>query len=809
MYVNVCVDIPAAQVNKLFTYKVPKIYEKIIQIGMRVIVPFGRRKLLAIVCELYPENEFDGDIKELFTLMDYESFLSEELIILSDYLYQNLQSFRINILKAMLPSMLKVKYETRFYIQKASEFREYIQDKKVAYNLKNDYIPKNQLEEIFTPELIKKLMDQHIVSVEYTVIDQQTTKMISHISTNMTIEAYQTLMEELPARNHKQRQLLTYVISHYPMNSVKKSEIIAGGGLTHHDIKNAIEKEWLIEDRIPTYRNPLEQMLNQPNDKRSLTHEQLIAFQKMSEIIDHKQSKTILLEGVTGSGKTEVYLQLIEKVIQRGETAILLVPEISLTPQMIRLVVGRFHEGVAVLHSGLSTAEKYDEWRRIIRGEVKIVVGARSSIFAPLENLGIIIIDEEHETSYKQSETPKYHARDIADWRGQFHSCPVILGSATPSLETKARASKGVYEYVALRSRANQKPLPRVDIVDMTLLDVQTRQREISPQLYNKINEKLHANQQVILLLNRRGYASYMLCRDCGFVLECPNCDVSLTYHKYEHRMKCHYCDYHAAVPIKCPTCQSPNMRQHGIGTQKITETLEELLPNARILRMDNDTTKRKGSHQKILDAFRNHEADILVGTQMIAKGLDFENVTLVGVINADTSLFISDFRASERTFQLLTQVSGRAGRGNLAGEVIIQTYNPDHYALQYAQKHDYQQFFMHEMKYRHMANYPPYYFMTIIETTGKNETIVHELIYQIKEDFTKFSHSTENLCMILGPSKSGIGRINNRYHYQLILKYKDKERIKTFIQKIVNKYQDYSKKGVYINIDHEPLYNV
>ncbi|OMG45092.1 primosomal protein N', partial [Paenibacillus macerans] len=396
--------------------------------------------------------------------------------------------------------------------------------------------------------------------------------------------------------------------------------------------------------------------------------------------IHDEKERTFLLHGVTGSGKTEVYLQTIEEVLNKGKEAMMLVPEIALTPQMVLRFKRRFGDDVAVLHSGLSKGERYDEWQKIRDGRARVSVGARSSIFAPFKNLGIIIIDEEHESTYKQEDYPRYHARDIAQWRSQFHHCPVVLGSATPSLESYARAEKNVYELLSLPHRVNQQALPHIDIIDMREELSEGNRSMFSIALRQAIQERLDKKEQIVLFLNRRGYASFMLCRDCGYVPHCPHCDISLTYHKTTDQLKCHYCGYQENPPSQCPNCEGDHIRQVGTGTQRVEELLQQEFPHARIIRMDVDTTSRKGAHEKLLNDFEAGKGDILLGTQMIAKGLDYPNITLVGVLNADTMLNLPDFRASERTYQLLTQVSGRAGRHEKEGQVIIQTYNPDHY---------------------------------------------------------------------------------------------------------------------------------
>ncbi|WP_019793979.1 replication restart helicase PriA, partial [Streptococcus sobrinus] len=408
----------------------------------------------------------------------------------------------------------------------------------------------------------------------------------------------------------------------------------------------------------------------QKTDFLKLNQEQAQAVQTIVADIG-QPNKPYLLEGITGSGKTEVYLHIIDQVLKLGKTAIVLVPEISLTPQMTNRFISRFGEQVAIMHSGLSDGEKYDEWRKIKSGHAKVVVGARSAIFAPLENIGVIIIDEEHEASYKQESNPRYHARDVALLRAQHHQAVLVMGSATPSIESRARASRDVYHFIRLTQRANpQAKIPRVEIVDFRDYLGQQAVSNFTPLLLDKIKDRLEKREQTVLMLNRRGFSSFIMCRECGYVDDCPNCDISLTLHMDTKTMNCHYCGFQKAIPRTCPNCGSRSIRYYGTGTQKAYDELQEVLPQARVLRMDVDTTRKKGAHEKILQEFGQGQADILLGTQMIAKGLDFPNVTLVGVLNADTSLNLPDFRSAERTFQLLTQVAGRAGRAEMEGQV-------------------------------------------------------------------------------------------------------------------------------------------
>ena len=506
---------------------------------------------------------------------------------------------------------------------------------------------------------------------------------------------------------------------------------------------------------------------------------------------------TYLLYGVTGSGKTEVYMELIDRVLKQGKTAIMLVPEISLTPQIVDRFITRFGESVAILHSGLSDTERYDEYRKILDGNIRIVVGARSAVFAPLENLGIIVIDEEHTSTYKQDNHPRYNAKDVAILRGKYHNCPIIFGSATPSLETFARATNNVYKLLTLTKRAGAGRLPTVNVVDMRL-EVKKGNFVLSKMLIDKINDRLIKKEQVILLLNRRGYSSMLTCRDCGTVLKCPNCDISLTYHKTSNTNRCHYCNYSIKNVRLCPSCGSSNIKDYGLGTEKLEEELNKMF-KANIVRMDMDTTSRKGMHEKIINDFGEHKYDILVGTQMIAKGLDFPLVTLVGVITADSSLNVPDFRSAEVTFQLLSQVSGRAGRSDLAGEVVIQTYNPDHYSIRYAKGHDYLSFYKEEMSIRRELCYSPYFYITVVNISSRDYELGFKEANKIAEYLKK---NLSNQTKVLGPSMANIFRINNVYHYQCIIKYKYDDKLVDVLKKIDDIYKVNNKIDIDIDVD-------
>ncbi|MGX7108616.1 primosomal protein N' [Facklamia miroungae] len=802
MIAEVIIDIPTAQVNHTFDYQVDPEMEDLIKIGMRVEVPFGYRRLMAFVVNVKESTDFKGDVKMISRLIDYESFLSQELVDLSKVLADTLYAFRISVLQAMLPNILRVKYETVFKVIEPDTLADALNLSPNAF--KEGTIKRETLEEFLSSKQIQGLIEHSTIEVAYQVLDQKTHKTVQYVLPNRGVSEYQEILDQLDKRSHKQGQVLAVMIDHQMTQAIELDQLAKMAQASKATIRTMVKKGWLTLEEREVYRPAYQLENTQPSQAKPLLKQQQEAFDQVKKQMGKDQAKTFLLEGVTGSGKTEVYLQLIEEALKVNKSAILLVPEIALTPQMVERVLSRFGSGVAVLHSGLSITEKYDEWRRIIRQEAKVVVGARSSIFAPLQKVGIIIIDEEHETSYKQGDNPRYHAREVAKWRSEYHGCPLVLGSATPSLESRARAEVGNYHLLKLTQRVNQQALPPVTIVDMTEHLLEQKNLELSQLLENKIAEKIAAREQVVLLLNRRGYASYLQCRSCGHVIQCPHCDISLTYHKADEKLKCHYCDYQVGLPLTCPQCGSKHLRTQGIGTQKVAESLRQLFPQTPIIRMDNDTTRRKGAHKKLLKEFADQSGAILLGTQMIAKGLDFEKVTLVGVINADTGLNMPDFRAAEKSFQLLTQVAGRTGRGRLKGEVVIQTYNPDHYVIQLAKQHDYESFFYYEMRRRHLSQYPPYFFTTLIKVSSKNRAQAQKMIYAIKD---QLMNKVKTHLSMIGPSTGGIERINDYYQFHLLLKYKEVDRLQDQLQAILMSSQESQAKGIFVQIDHEPQY--
>lgn len=795
---KVIVDVPAMQTNKPFDYVIPLSLEKKLEKGMRVEVPFGARNIQGFIVGVVDSSSYEGELKEIICPLDLEPVLNEELLQLGSKISEEVFSFLIHCYQTMLPTMLKASYQKEFIL--TDEIDE------DSWNNIFEGSDRLSWEKAVAKEVLPLLLDwkkQGIVDINYIVKNKAKVKKIKVYQSNLSFQQIEEELEDLPKNATKQKALLVALLQ-LGDQSYSSKQFMEQYDLSTQTLQTGVKKGWLLQNNKEVYRDPLENKVFPKTAAKNLNRDQLYAFKEVNRSIEKKEHKVYLLKGITGSGKTEVYMQLIGEVLQKGKTALMLVPEIALTPQMVNQFKGRFGEEVAVLHSRLSAGEKYDEWRKIKKGEANVVVGARSSIFAPVKNIGMIIVDEEHETTYKQEDNPRYHAKKVAIQRGEYHHCPVILGSATPSLESRARAHKKLYTLLELTERANQEELPEVEIVDMREEFQQSNHSNFSRVLQTKIADRLEKKEQIVLLLNRRGYSSFIMCRDCGFVLECPNCDISLTFHMDTKGMKCHYCGHEERVPEVCPKCNGRHFRYYGTGTQKIETELQTLFPKSKIIRMDVDTTRKKGSHERLLSTFGNGEADILLGTQMIAKGLDFPGITLVGVINADTSLSLPDFRSSEKTFQLLTQVSGRAGRSHLKGEVIVQTFNPEHYAIRYAQNHNYDGFYRQEMALRHRSGYPPYFFTAQITVNDKDEKKAQQKIYEIN---AKMRNQLGKETIILGPSKSSIAKMNNRYYFQLLIKYKNSPHLHEVLNQILNDSQKDNARGLYISIDIDPVH--
>ncbi len=512
-----------------------------------------------------------------------------------------------------------------------------------------------------------------------------------------------------------------------------------------------------------------------------------------------------LLHGVTGSGKTEVYLNVIEKVLSQNKTAIMLVPEISLTPQVIRIFSARFGNEVAVLHSGLSAGEKYDEWCRIYNGQARVVVGARSAIFAPIDNLGVIIIDEEHDNSYVSDSNPRYNTYDIAKLRNEYNNCPLVLGSATPSVETYYLTQTGELDLIEMPVRVNNKEMPKIEIVDMCAAFRQGNTTPFSEELVAQLTQTIEQNNQAILFINRRGFSSFTMCRDCGYIPKCESCDFSLVYHKEDGQLKCHYCGKRYRALNTCPNCSSKNLKYGGVGTQQVVELLQQMFPNVKVFRMDNDTTQNKNSHAKILSEFGSTKPSILVGTQMVAKGHDFPAVNLVGILDADLSLYFSDFRASEKTFQLITQVAGRAGRSEIEGKVVLQTYYPKHFVYKLCANYDYNKFYSKEVNLRETTNFPPFSKIIRLLMTSENDekarTLTHELFIKLKALRVEYKSD----FYFLEGMKSPVTKIKNKYRYQILMRF-SVAKGEEIINKIYEVLNQTPSKNVSVFVETNPL---
>ncbi|PAV29950.1 primosomal protein N' [Virgibacillus profundi] len=796
---KVIVDIPVSSINQTFDYLIPEKFQDILSIGMRVIVPFGPRKIMGFVVDRTSESAFDK-LKEISDVLDLTPALTTELLDLGRWVANETVSFYITALQAMLPQVLKAKYKKELVRMTDSELPPYLEELFSG----RDVIAYEEFEgSVISYYQLQKAVQDGDISIDYLVKSKITKKHVTMIAPSRDLHLLEEALQDLSKNAKKQKQLLQYFLEN--SEPIEKKLLLERLQTTNQTVKILIDKALLKSYQVEVYRNPYDDDAFQRTTELELTDEQEIAIKPIKENIANNRHDVFLLHGVTGSGKTEIYLQAIQDVITKGEEAIVLVPEISLTPQMVNRFKGRFGSKVAVMHSALSAGEKFDEWRRIQRKEVQVVVGARSAIYAPFENIGIIIIDEEHETTYKQEDQPRYHARDVAIYRGKTHECPVILGSATPTLESYARAQKGVYKLATLSKRTNEKAMPEVEIVDMRDELHAGNRTMFSRELKDKIEHCIQKGEQIVLLLNRRGYSTFVMCRDCGHVKECPHCDIALTYHKNSNQLKCHYCSYEEPMPMNCPECTSDLIRYFGTGTQRVEEALTKLIPEASVIRMDVDTTRRKGSHEKLLNQFAEKQADILLGTQMIAKGLDFGNVTLVGVLTADSMLHLPDFRSSEKTFQLLTQVSGRAGRHELPGEVIVQTYTPDHYSIELASKYNFNDFYKKEMTTRKTFQYPPYVFLALLTISHQNKVKAVQTAQKIVQLLMK---NIQNDTVVLGPTPSPILRVKDRYRYQCMIKYKNEPQLRSYINKILDLFAEESRKeDLLITVDMQPYH--
>ena len=711
MIAEIIINRSAKKLNRTFDYNIPQELEELVMIGSTVLVPFGKtaKGKEANLEEGYVVNIKEKTTYEVKDIVQIKHNLTESQIELAKWMANRYFCNVSDCIKQMLTPGTKGKQENNK-----------VQDKKIQVV----YL-KKEIEEI-----------------EF------------EISENII-------------KSEKQKKILQFLKNNEGA-TVPEIEMFTSGTRA---IVKTLEKNGYIEIvEKKVERNPLENKNLEKTENLKLTLEQQKAFEQITNKMEIEQYEEFLIHGVTGSGKTEIYLQLIGKALEQNKTAIVLVPEISLTPQMIDRFISRFNkEEIAVLHSKLSIGERYDEWNKIKAGNAKIVIGARSAIFAPLENIGVIIIDEEHDSSYKSETVPKYDAKEIAKKIAKENNCPLVLGSATPDLNTYYKAKQGNIKLLELTKRANNSDLPTVQIVDLKTELANGNRSMLSIALHNAIEKNLEEKRQTILFLNRRGFSTFIMCRECGYTVKCKNCNISLTYHQYENKLKCHYCGYEQNVVTVCPECHSTKIRYFGTGTQRLEQEINKVFPNATTIRMDKDTVTKKNSHEDILNKFRDENIDILIGTQMIVKGHHFPNVTLVGVVAADSSLNIDDYRANERTFQILTQVAGRAGREKLKGQVIIQTYNPDNFAIQCAKNQDYKEFYQTEIALRQQLMYPPFKDIILINFNGLLENEIKKVSLEV------YKYLMENLNLdefkVMKPMPSPIDRIQNHIRWRMIVK--------------------------------------
>lgn len=811
---KVIVDVPSRETDRPFDYLIPDELKGWIEVGSRVGVPFGRRTVQGFVLSLHQESDMDpARMKPIQELLDLMPPLPPDLVELAEWMSRKYACSMISALQVMIPAALKGKAERYISVAEDEGGQDALseadaeagnaysdglfavpelltgeEEEIVAYVKAAGQVTMDHLSARFADRAgdLKGLIRRGILAETQMIKDKVRKKTVKTVSAAVSGEEAEIALASFSGQARRQKEVLQFLLEVGVPLSLQ--EVLSTLRVTAGTVAKLAEKGFAVIEDVEVFRDPYRNRHFKGTDPLERTAEQEVVYGKVTETLDERSYGVFLLHGVTGSGKTEVYLQTIERCISLGRQAIVLVPEISLTPQMVERFKGRFGGKVAVMHSRLSTGERYDEWRKIREGRVQVAIGARSAVFAPFADLGLIVMDEEHETSYKQEETPKYHARDVAVYRAHQHNAAVILGSATPSLESyHAARSQADDNFAPLLLEMKQRPsgshLPGVNIVDMREELRDGNRSMFSRALHEGIAARLERGEQTVLLLNRRGHSTFVMCRTCGYVAGCPECDISLTYHQKSNNLRCHYCGYAAPAPSICPECSSEHIRYFGTGTQRVEGELAKLFPGIRVIRMDVDTTTEKGSHEKLLQTFREKKGDVLLGTQMVAKGLDFPDVTLVGVIAADTALNFPDFRSAEKTFQLLTQVAGRAGRHQLPGEVFIQTYMPDHYSVIHASRHDYGSFVREELNHRRALHYPPYSRLILV-------TLSHEklpLLLRMAENFAgdlrgkaqrlgwygNLDRFAAEALDILGPVASPIPRIKNRYRFQCMVKYR------------------------------------
>ena len=807
---GVAVSAATYAIDKLYDYSIPEPLIPAVKVGCRVLVPFGRgnKKVEGMVLVLRPEAYSAQRLKPVTEVLDEEPILDATQIKLGIWLREHLYCTFFDCLRLMLPSGLWFQRKETYTLvqQPVLPLAQPLQE---IMDLFSESVPERTVEEIrrFTNGRCTGVMLSQLEAEGYLTyhsnIKQKTLDKTERIL-SLAIDPAEAMQKASRARTPAQMDVVSLLSDGCSMS---QKEVLYMTGISESALRGMVRKGILEQSSIETLRVPDYSMIEQI-PAPVLSNEQEQAYQGIRRLLDSGKPEATLLFGVTGSGKTQIYLKLIDDVLAQGRSAIMLVPEIGLTPQFIRLFVGRFGDTVSVLHSALSAGERYDSWKKIRSGRARVVIGTRSAVFAPVRDLGLIVLDEEQDSAYKSEQSPRYHARDVAKRRVQQENAALVLGSATPSIESYYGAQQGRYPMFTLRERYQGAALPQVTIADIRGESRAGWTYTIGQTLYEALQENLERGEQSILFLNRRGNSRVIGCSMCGWVPECPSCSTTLTYHSVSGRAMCHFCGASIEISGLCPVCYSPHLFTECPGTQKVEEELHTILPKARVLRMDADTTSKKGSHHHLLEIFAKGRADILLGTQMVAKGLDFDHVTLVGVLDADQSLFAQDYRAKERTFALITQVVGRAGRRGKQGRAIIQTYNPDHPVLLCAARQDYEQFYADEIESRQALLMPPVEQMLMLTGTGENESDVLAALLRLKQRILSLMEGqfSDFHYPVLGPSPASVVRVMGRYRYHLILRCPDNKRRRQLISGVLIEFsKDNKNRGVSLFADLNP----
>lgn len=772
--------------DRKYTYAVPENLKAQICVGCRVLVPFGNGSIVkeGFVLEINPQNNYAKSIefKEIKSVLEPYPLLKEDNIQLLEWMKRQYICTYSDVIKCMLPPGISVKAIKNVKLLSYDKNITYKKSNmnKIIHNLAclGGECEYEELREMCAIKgfkgYIQELCSCNAISIEECYEQKVSAKIIKAVTLAKPKEEILDKLENNAIKRIQHIRVLEILLDN---EIVSVADIKRFAGVTSSVLDTLSKYGYINYTDVEVQRNPLSDKYYEKTEPLSPTEEQANALKLLKQKLDSKVYNESLLHGITGSGKTEVYLQLISHCFEMGKRAIMLVPEIALTPQMVGRFVSRFGKRVAVMHSRLSLGERFDQWRLISEGKVDVVVGARSAIFAPISNLGLIIIDEEHEGSYKSESMPRYNAKEVAQKRCEINNALLLYGSATPSIDTYYRATEGQIDLIEMKSRPKTAKLPDVELVDMRVELENGNRTPFSSRLMEELRKNIDNSQQSILFLNRRGFSTFVFCRSCGYTMKCPECNIALTYHSKNNRLICHYCGFTVKNPTKCPFCESGNIRYFGVGTQKIEEEVRQRLPNSSVIRMDADTIGYKNSHEEILNRFKTENINIMVGTQMIAKGHDFPNVTLVGVLAADSMLNVGDFRASERTFQLLTQVAGRAGRGDVGGRVIIQTYNTEDYSILAACNQDFISFYNQEILIRKRLGYPPFSNIAIVVFSGRKDRAIFEIAKGVKAELSKQEKSNieeKSIIEVLGPSRCPIPKIANKYRWRLVIKAKE-----------------------------------